>query len=217
MGISTHAAPKRCCSGFWTEFKWLNFNWNNLKQTMKQKPIQKKIGLKSNKQMRTSARESRDALWGHIYYVGFESSDHLIPFFSFQIPDLNLALREPQNQSQPQNPTPPLRLPAPPLPQAQPGWAFLAPKRGKKILSNSKNISSAASSSFPDCRQSGNSYISWAGLFSREWQPVCLSVCSSRGCVQGWAQENPWISRGSWDNSTEVLRGRGGRRWEMRV
>lgn len=178
MGISTHAAPKRCCSGFRTESKRLNLNWNHLKQTMKQKPTQKKIGLKSNKQMRTSAKESRDALWGHVSYFGFESLDHLTPSFLFQIPDLNLALTEPQNQSQPQNLKAPLCLPVPPCCRpSQAEHSLLRREEKKKILSNSKNISSAASSSFPDCRQSGNSYISWAGLFSRERQSVCLSVC----------------------------------------
>lgn len=120
--------------------------------------------------MRTSATESRNALWGHVYYFGFKSLDHSLAFCCFQIPNLNLNLGLTQTQIQ----TPPprakgfnKRLAAGPAGLSTPCCEVR--KKSRQI----QKISSLLPPHFLAAAESGNSYISWARLFSRERQPVC--------------------------------------------
>lgn len=135
MAISTVA-------GFW-DFKLFN---STSKKSPKNQPTKQKTPskLKSNKQMRTSATESRNALWGHLYYLGFRSLDHSLTFCCFQIPSLH------QNLIQTQTETPLSWARAFHKAAALASLSIPCYKVRKKILSNSKNIFAAASS-FPGC------------------------------------------------------------------
>lgn len=236
-GISTRAAPKRCCSGCWTELKWWNFNWNHFiprqNKHWNQKQLKQKIGLKSSKQMRTSAGESRDALWGHVYNFGFQSLDHLIPFLCSQIPDLNLPLTQPQNPPGPQNLTPPPQIPQHP-PCCRPGWAFLAPKRGGEKKNKKKSCQiQKISPVLPPPHFLTASRAEIATFPEQGCSPghgrlaVCLSVCSSRGCglrrIPGFAAGvgiTPLRCWGDRVRKCKILTGRGynvrGGRWEWK-
>lgn len=123
-GISTRAAPKRCSSGFWTELKWLNFNWNHWI------PCQNKHWSKKKKKVL-----SQTSRWGcqqgkaeTLYEVMFT-----ILTSNFGVIWSHFSAFKPGSDTTPKpNKTPKSDTTSVAPDTPQPGWALLAPKGGEK-------------------------------------------------------------------------------------